>query len=61
VECMRCKTTEGVKMESSRTAYHTDLPFDHPDNPNADVPLCPDCAEEHHEFWSDMWSNVPGH
>lgn len=55
--CMRCKRQdETVKLESSRTQYHTDLPWDHPDNPNADIPLCRECAKDHHAHWDDMWN-----
>jgi hypothetical protein len=75
VKCEYCalrgrEVTEGVALESSRTAYHHE-PCQHPDclecpelreacfeasNPNKPVALCRGCAEEHHEHWNDMWS-----
>jgi hypothetical protein len=54
--CDRCGSTEGVEMESSRTAYN--IPpktyWDHlleqePEDPNTPVPLC-------REFWDAQWS-----
>lgn len=51
--------TGKVELESGRTAYHTLLPREHWDNPNRCVRLCRDHAQEHHEHWDDMWSNVP--
>jgi len=57
-----CGSREGVKMESSRTMYEVPVPtrFDRvleeiPLDPNRDIPLCRDCAEEHHRHWSEMW------
>jgi hypothetical protein len=26
-----------------------------PPDPNRDVALCEECAEEHHVFWSEQW------
>ena len=62
--CECCGKTEGVKAESSRTAYDT-TPFDRYDrilnedapDPNADVMLCRECAEEHHAHWDSMWAD----
>jgi len=62
--CVRCGTSEGVKLEDARTAYEQPSPdfFDHlvgvplPD-PNAPVLLCRSCAKEHHEFWDEMWAD----
>jgi len=61
--CEYCGCPYGVFLEDSRTAY------EYPDrtryqiiadiqlpDPNAPLALCRDCAEEHHEFWDDMWT-----
>jgi len=65
--CEQCETTEGVKAVPGMTAYATshlepktrydwlNLEFDRPEDPNRDVFLCPDCAEEHVEYWNSMW------
>lgn len=50
-----CDTTEGVQMESARTAYHWDGKGD---NPNAPIPYCRPCADDHHAYWDDQWANV---
>jgi hypothetical protein len=64
--CIACNTTEGVRLEPSRTQYDTSYPrtrFERildpePENPNIDIPLCRDCAEEHHHHWDEMWAMV---
>lgn len=48
-----CTATEGVQMESARTAYHWDGKGE---NPNADIPLCREHAAEHHAYWDEMWA-----
>lgn len=48
----------GVLWESSRTRYHWDGTGE---DPNRDQALCRECAVDHHEYWDDMWSNVPGY
>ena len=51
--CARCGSREGVKLEGARTAYcETE---ENPD-PNADIPFCRPCAEEHHDHWDEMWA-----
>lgn len=25
-------------------------------DPNAPIPLCPGCAEDHHKYWDDTWA-----
>lgn len=54
--CLCCHGTLDVQLENSRTQYHWDGPIDAPDNPNRPVPLCRPCAQEHHEYWNDMWA-----
>lgn len=54
--CLRCETTDGIEMESSRTCYHYEGEIDSPDDPNRPIPLCRLCAEEHHQHWSNMWA-----
>jgi hypothetical protein len=64
--CIACNTTEGVRLEPSRTQYDTSYPrtrFERildpePENPNIDIPLCRSCAEDHHEYWNQMWQMV---
>ena len=51
--CLCCGIVDGVFLESSRTAYHWDGVGQ---NPNADIPLCRDCAVDHHEHWDFMWA-----
>lgn len=63
--CRGCDTTLDVQMEASRTMYDPGpLTFweailldgeDRPD-PNADIPLCRECAVDHHANWDEMWS-----
>jgi len=57
LRCLRCDTTEGVKMESSRTQYPFKGKVDDPENPNRDVPLCRVCAKEHHDHWDERWAD----
>lgn len=62
--CAHCGTTEGVKLEDSRTQYPpmkysfwAAVMYDDdklPD-PNAPIPLCRECAVEHHEHWDEQW------
>ena len=53
-----CLEMCGVQEESPRTIY-----FWEGEGPNPNRPpwLCRPCALEHHAFWDDMWSNVPGY
>ena len=54
--CLCCKTTVGVEMESSRTAYHYEGVRGGPNDPNRPIPLCRDCAQEHHYHWDGLWA-----
>lgn len=54
--CIGCYGTDGVEMESSRTAYHFEGEIGSADDPNRPIPLCRPCAEEHHQYWTDMWA-----
>ena len=51
--CGRCGSRDQVKLESARTQY---CPSETDPDPNADVPLCRPCAEEHHDYWNEMWN-----
>ena len=53
--CEVCERKDGVQLESSRTAYHWEGALDDPNNPNAPILLCRDCARDHHAYWDDMW------
>ena len=44
-------------MESSRTMYHWSTQENDPNHP---LPLCRECAEEHHEQWDDQWADYYG-
>lgn len=56
-ECMYCKINSNLILDCPRmTSYQTDLPYDHPENPNADLQLCPDCAQQHLEEMNDRWA-----
>jgi hypothetical protein len=58
-ETPRCGATVGVELESGRTAYHYEGVPGAPEDPNRPLWLCRPCAEEHHDYWDEMWSNVP--
>ena len=51
--CACCGSRGGVKMEDARTMYNQEE--GEPD-PNADIPLCRPCTEEHHAHWDDTWA-----
>lgn len=51
--CEHCECREGVRAESARTLYEWN---GWGINPNRDVYLCRQCAEEHHAYWDDMWA-----
>lgn len=67
MKCLGCDSTEGVQLEDSRTHYdlgpvtrYQRLMLDDPlnderPNPNAPIPLCRDCAAEHHSQWDERW------
>lgn len=57
MKCDHCDSTEGVEMESSRTAYHYTGEPGSADDPNKPVPLCPPCADDHHSYWDSLWDN----
>lgn len=57
LSCVRCESTEGVKLEDSRTMYHFDGKIGSEDDPNRPIPLCRECAAEHHEHWDSMWAD----
>ena len=56
-ECMCCQINSRLVLDCpSMTMYQTDLHPDHPENPNRDLPLCPDCAQQHLEEMNLRWS-----
>jgi hypothetical protein len=55
--CAQCGTNKHVRLEPSRTQYHWD---GEGEDPNADVPLCPPCAEEHRAYWNERWEEYYG-
>jgi len=61
--CRGCGSDKNVRLEDSRTAY-AQKPYTlwmaliHDDkipDPNAPIPLCRECAAEHHAHWDEMW------
>lgn len=64
LNCLRCGITEGVELESSRTMYPSRPPLTwlervadvEPEDPNAPIPLCRECAVEHHSEWDETWA-----
>lgn len=55
MKCLGCDVeSDEVQPRPSMTAYHWN---GEGENPNADVPLCDVCAEEHREYWRDMWDS----
>jgi hypothetical protein len=48
----------GVWLRACYTMYDWDGKGQ---NPNRQPWLCDACNEEYHEYWMDMWSNVPGY
>lgn len=57
LKCMRCERSDGVEIESGRTAYHWDGKGE---DPNRSIPLCRECAKEHHDYWDERWSEYYG-
>jgi hypothetical protein len=62
--CQQCGCSNGVELEDSRTNYvEPDYTFwdrlkgKDPEDPNAPIPLCQECAKEHKEYWDEMWAN----
>jgi len=51
-KCERCDHKKDVIMCSAMTCYHWDGKGE---DPNRDFALCEGCAEEHYEYWDDMW------
>lgn len=58
--CLGCDTTVGVELECSRTAYPYDGQIGDANDPNNPIPLCRDCAKQHHEEWDDRWADYYG-
>jgi hypothetical protein len=48
VRTMYCRIKEG-----------TDFEVEYPDELQPQPVLCPQCTVEWHEYWDDMWANVP--
>lgn len=64
--CHYCGSSEKVQLENSRTAYSREpytlwmaLIYDDKEvpDPNAPIPLCRNCAVEHHQHWDSMWQD----
>jgi len=64
--CEGCGKSEGVELEDSRTMYAPPvlnywdrvlLDGEEPPDPNAPIPLCRDCAVEHHANWDERWAD----
>lgn len=53
-QCEHCKSMTIISQQVSRTAYAADAQ-------NLCPRLCADCAAEYHDYWDEMWSNVPGY
>lgn len=51
--CSTCGKTDGVGFEGADTAYG---PTKEEPDPNAPLPLCRSCAEDHHAHWDAMWA-----
>ncbi len=51
--CLGCGATLGVVWADSRTAY----PRTGDKDPNAPLPLCPDCRAIHDDYWDEQWEN----
>lgn len=62
-KCEYCGTIWGLELEASRTMYSVDYysPTYHVRNdPNRSRFLCRCCAQQHHEYWDEMWSDYYG-
>jgi len=46
-----------VRMENSRTCYNYDGKWESKDNPNRPQLLCCCCADNHQEYWDEMWTD----
>lgn len=62
MDCLCCGASDGVELESSRTAYSRPaltrwdrILEETPPDPNAPIPLCRPCAETHHAEWDAVW------
>ena len=53
----RCDSKKDVEWVASRTFYVWDIDEEPDEDPNRDCFLCPSCAEEHHAYWDEMWSD----
>jgi hypothetical protein len=51
--CRRCGAKEGVMPEPSRTMYPR---AEGESDPNASILLCRQCAQLHHAYWDECWS-----
>lgn len=58
VRCEYCGKTGITEPTRNGPCYHSDLPWQHRDNPNRTRMLCAECREEHDEFWDEMWLNA---
>ena len=50
MKCADCGAEKDVYLENSRTFYDDDAQ-------NKPIPLCPNCADRHHEYWDEMWDD----
>lgn len=47
-----CRRRGDIKLVLSRSRYELACM-------NRDYKLCPSCQYEYHDYWDEMWSNVP--
>lgn len=66
--CLCCGLEdESVELASSCTQYETPIQTRYerilevpPEDPNAPIPLCPPCAEDHYANMSQAWNEYYG-
>ena len=57
LKCMRCERSDGVEIESGRTAYHWDGKGRGPEPLDSALPRV---REGHHDYWDERWSEYYG-
>jgi hypothetical protein len=56
--CEQCDSTNDVREESGRSAYHFEGVRESKDDPNRKRWLCRECAADWRVYWDEMWANA---
>lgn len=52
--CANCGSQEEIRLENARTLY---TQKEGEPDPNAPIPFCRPCAQEHHDHWDELWDS----